>query len=92
MSGLPEAPTARRATALFTRHRDGLTSEEGLHLKQLLDRRPELAGTVAHVREFAEIMDQLDDGWLGEGDGTRGAAKPTPSAPRPSGHCGHRGR
>ena len=60
LNGLPEAPTVRQATAWFTRHPDGLTSEEALRLKQLLDRCPELADTAKHVREFAEIMDRLD--------------------------------
>lgn len=69
LSGLPEAPTVRQATTWFTRHPDGLTSEESLRLKQLLDRCPELADTAAHVREFAKIMDRLDGarklpGWI----------------------------
>ncbi|GAB2990717.1 hypothetical protein GCM10023080_065580 [Streptomyces pseudoechinosporeus] len=73
LSGLPEAPTVRQATAWFTHHSDGLTSEEDLRLKQLLDHCQELADTVAHVREFAKIMDQLDGvrrlpGWIGRAE------------------------
>ncbi|MCX5559527.1 transposase [Streptomyces sp. NBC_00038] len=69
LGGLPEAPTVRQATTWFTRHPDGLTSEESLRLKQLLERCPELADTAAHVREFAKIMDRLDGtrklpGWI----------------------------
>ncbi|MER6186086.1 transposase [Streptomyces sp. NPDC001652] len=59
LGGLPEAPTVRQATTWFTRHPDGLTSEETLRLKQLLDRCPELADTAAHVREFAKIKGRL---------------------------------
>ncbi|MFI0242033.1 transposase [Streptomyces sp. NPDC016845] len=67
--GLPEAPTVRQATTWFTRHPDGLTSEESLRLQQLLDQCPELADTAGHVREFAKIMDRLDGvrelpGWI----------------------------
>ncbi|GGP95634.1 transposase [Streptomyces melanogenes] len=69
LHGLPEAPTVRQATTWFTRHPDGLTSEESLRLKQLLDGCPELADTPNHVREFAKIMDRLDGerrlpGWI----------------------------
>ncbi|MFI6475460.1 transposase [Streptomyces sp. NPDC050516] len=69
MNGLPEAPAVSQATMWFTRHLDGLTSEESLRLKQLLDCCPELADTAAHVQEFAKIMDRLDGtrrlpGWI----------------------------
>ncbi|MFD9796872.1 transposase [Streptomyces sp. NPDC059070] len=78
LRGLPEAPTVRQATTWFTRHPDGLTDEDSLRLKELLDRCPELADTAHHVREFAKIVERLDGehrlpGWI---DGAEHAELP----------------
>jgi transposase len=57
---LPAAPpTVRDVTNWLTRRPGTLTEDEGLRLKAILDRRPELRAASDQVRGFAEMMTGL---------------------------------
>jgi hypothetical protein len=55
----PAPPTVREVTGWLTRHPDGLSEDEHLQLKAILEHCPQLRAAADHVRTFGEMLTNL---------------------------------